>query len=170
MHTTTPSFLCWNGVMWMFCLGWLCTAILPLSACWVVTITGGSHLYLASIIFLILAIRNLKTKYIYHFNIMKNSISPYNSGTWEDKSGGLWVQGQPWLHSKTLPQKNKLRNRNIIICSDLYTENSKILLRIIKDDLSKRRDMSYPRVIGFVIKNINSMQSQSNPQKNFLGN
>jgi hypothetical protein len=31
-----------------------------------------------------------------------------NPSTWEAETGGFRVQGQPWLHSKTLSQKKKI--------------------------------------------------------------
>jgi hypothetical protein len=48
---------------------------------------------------------------------------PVHPSTWEYEAGGPLVQGQPGLHSKTLPQ-NKRRGAHHFLRPDLHVWNN----------------------------------------------
>jgi hypothetical protein len=67
----------------------------------------------------------------------------HNPSTWKDEAGGLWVQGQPGLYSKTLYQKQiKSDSRNERLIEDLENKVEDISLEVQKTKREKYKNQT----------------------------
>jgi hypothetical protein len=135
-HTSSP--FCSGNILemrvsWSICLGWSQTTILPILASQVARIIGMNHQCLAEIqIFLSPNIMFKKSQIIWVLGC-----TPVIPTLRRLKAGGLWVQGQPRIHSNTLSQKNKTSSWGTI-----GSHLQSLLLRRDQEDCGSKPDPS----------------------------